>query len=193
MTSTKWKNRIAGYGEEAPDQLLANPFNFRVHPKRQQDALTGALDEIGWIQDIVVNRVTGHVLDGHLRIALSLRKGEATVPVKYIDLTEDEEKLALAIFDPITNMAETDAAILDELLQDVNTGEAALQALLATLAEDAGIVPPDITIPEPKEQREPELKAECFIEIYCSNADLRDFQGILDEWAERTTVTVNIS
>ncbi len=38
-------------------------------------------------------------------------------------------------------MAETDAAILEELLQSVNTGEASLQALLAELAEDAGLYP----------------------------------------------------
>ncbi len=45
-----WRNRIVGAGEEAPDQLLANPGNWRVHPKAQQDALAGALDEVGWVQ-----------------------------------------------------------------------------------------------------------------------------------------------
>ncbi len=25
-----WQNRIVGYGEEAPDQLMANPDNWRV-------------------------------------------------------------------------------------------------------------------------------------------------------------------
>ena len=38
-----WRNRIIGSGEEAPDQLLANPANWRIHPKAQQDALAGAL------------------------------------------------------------------------------------------------------------------------------------------------------
>ena len=28
-----WRNRIIGTGEEAPDQLLANPANWRIHPK----------------------------------------------------------------------------------------------------------------------------------------------------------------
>jgi len=35
------RNRITGTGEEAPDQLLANPANWRIHPKAQQDALAG--------------------------------------------------------------------------------------------------------------------------------------------------------
>ena len=30
-----WRNRITGSGEEAPDQLLANPANWRIHPKAQ--------------------------------------------------------------------------------------------------------------------------------------------------------------
>lgn len=139
MNGSKWQNRIVGYDNVSPEQLLANPFNFRVHPKRQQDALKGSLDELGWLQDIIVNRVTQHVLDGHLRVQLALRNGEATVPVKYIELDEASERLALAVFDPITYMAETDSAVLDALLREVNTGEEALQALLAELAEDAGL------------------------------------------------------
>src|SRR6266704_2927845 len=35
----KWRNRIVGHGEEDPEQLLANPKNWRIHPKNQQDAL----------------------------------------------------------------------------------------------------------------------------------------------------------
>lgn len=139
MTGQKWQNRIVGYDNVPPDQLLANPMNFRVHPKRQQDALNGSLNELGWLQDIIVNRVTDHVLDGHLRVQLALRNAEPTVPVKYVEISEDEERLALAIFDPITYMAETDAAQLDALLQQVNTGEAALQGVLAELAEGAGL------------------------------------------------------
>ncbi len=28
-----WRSRIVGSGEEAPDQLLANPANWRIHSK----------------------------------------------------------------------------------------------------------------------------------------------------------------
>ena len=44
--TTAWRNRITGSGDEAPDQLLANPANWRIHPKAQQDALAGALDQV---------------------------------------------------------------------------------------------------------------------------------------------------
>ena len=69
-----------------------------------------------------------------------------------VELSEAEERLALAVFDPITNMAETDAQILDDLLREVNTGEAALQELLAGLAEDAGITPPNFEPVDASEQ-----------------------------------------
>lgn len=35
-TTSTWRNRITVSGEEAPDQLLANPANWRIHPKAQQ-------------------------------------------------------------------------------------------------------------------------------------------------------------
>ncbi len=129
-----WRNRIVGTGEEAPDQLLANPSNWRIHPKPQQEALSDALEEVGWIQQVVVNRRTGHLIDGHLRATLAMRNNEATVPVLYVDLDEREEALALATLDPISAMAAADKAKLDELLRDVDTGSAALQEMLAGLA-----------------------------------------------------------
>src|SRR3990170_3494486 len=91
-----WRSRIVGSGEEAPDQLLANPANWRIHPKAQQEALAGVLGQVGWVQQVLVNRRTGHVVDGHLRVALALRQEAPTVPVLYVELSEAEEKLVLA-------------------------------------------------------------------------------------------------
>ena len=143
-----WRNRIVGTGEEAPDQLLANPANWRIHPKPQQDALGDALDDIGWIQQVVVNRQSGHLIDGHLRVSLAMRNNEQTVPVLYVDLDDREEALALATLDPIAAMAAADKQKLDELLRDVDTGSAALQEMLAGLAEQAGVTPADVEPPE---------------------------------------------
>lgn len=138
-----WKSRIIGHGEEAPGQLLANPRNFRIHPKAQQEALTGILNEVGWVQDVIVNQRTGHVIDGHLRVSLAIGREEPSVPVVYVDLDEHEEALVLASIDPIAAMAATDAEKLDELLREVSTGDAAVQAMLDGLATRAGLVPPD--------------------------------------------------
>jgi len=67
-------------GEEAPDQLLANPRSWRIHPKAQQDALGSVLDRVGWVSGVLVNRTTGRLVDGHLRVELALSRGEPSVP-----------------------------------------------------------------------------------------------------------------
>lgn len=136
---SSWRNRIVGYGEEDPEQLLANPANWRVHPKNQQDALAGVLDEVGWVDDILVNRTTGHVVDGHLRVTLSLRRGEKSVPVKYVELSEEEEHKILATLDPLAALAVADREALGALLQSVQSSDAAVQEMLSGLAEREGM------------------------------------------------------
>ncbi len=141
MASEPWKNQIIGYGEEPPESLLAHPMNPKIHPKTQQDALAGSLNELGWIAPVVVNRTTAHVLDGHARIGLAISRGEPMVPIAYVEISPEQEALAVAIYDPIGAMAVTDREQLDALLQEVSTGDAAVQAMLDQLAQDAGIVP----------------------------------------------------
>ena len=46
----QWKNRIVGHGMESPEQLLGNPLNARIHPAKQQAALAGSLNEVGYVQ-----------------------------------------------------------------------------------------------------------------------------------------------
>lgn len=130
----KWKNRIVAHGEEAPDQLLANPSNWRIHPKAQQDALGGVLAEVGIVDTVLVNQRTGFVVDGHLRVAMAISAGQKTIPVTYVDLSEEEEALILATLDPIGALAVADKEQLDALLQEIETDNTGLKALLEGLA-----------------------------------------------------------
>ena len=145
-----WRSRITGSSEEAPDQLLANPANWRIHPKAQQDALAGALDQVGWVQQVLVNQRSGFVVDGHARVALALSRGEATVPVLYVDLEPEEEALVLATLDPISAMATRDDEKLRSLLAEITVDDAGLLALLRDIAGNdrrAGLTDPD-DVPE---------------------------------------------
>lgn len=166
MLAEAWRNRIVGHGDEAPDQLLAHPNNWRVHPKAQQAALAGVIGDIGYIRSVTVNRTTGCVLDGHLRVALALRNGEKTIPVEYVELTEAEEAEALLALDPIAAMAGADKEKLDALLRDVQTGDAAVQAMLAELAKDAGLDygKADDADAEPQVDRAEELRVKWGVE-----------------------------
>ena len=112
MDERSWQNRIVGHGEEAPDQLLANPRNWRIHSQAQQDALSSVLEHVGLVQSVVVNQRSGFVVDGHLRVAL-------------------------ASLDSITAMAGTDEEKLSELLASVDREDVA--GLLAAVAAAEGV------------------------------------------------------
>jgi len=129
-----WESRIVGHGEAAPADLVGNPRNWRTHPKAQRDALAGVLDQVGWVQDVIVNKRTGYLVDGHARVAVAAQRGEASVPVVYVDLSEDEELLILATLDPLAAMAEADTEVLADLLASVTSEDAALTSMLAALA-----------------------------------------------------------
>lgn len=128
-----YRNRIVGEGFANPEDLTANPDNWRIHPSPQQTALTEALSRLGWIQRVIVNKRTGHVIDGHLRCSLAMRDG-AKVPVIYVDMSEAEEKIALATIDPLSAMAATDAEKLSDLIEDLDLPEgSALSEMLSDL------------------------------------------------------------
>lgn len=145
-----WRNAIVRYADEPPESLLANPRNWRVHPKEQTVALNGSLNQLGWIAPVIVNETTQHVVDGHARIGEAIARGEPTVPVAYVRLTEEQERLALATFDPIAALAGTDQQMLDNLLSGINAS-AELSDLLESLKtpepkalnpDDADLTPP---------------------------------------------------
>ena len=146
-----WRSRITGSGEEDPTQLLANPRNWRTHPGRQRDAIRGSLDTVGWVAQVMVNRTTGHVVDGHARVEEAISRGEPTVPVLYVELSPEEEALVLATLDPIGAMAEQSTERLAELLAEISVDDEGLRRLLADLAPPkAGLTDPD-EVPEPPE------------------------------------------
>lgn len=154
--STAWRNRIVGHDDVAPAELVPNPRNWRSHPQEQQRALAGALAEIGWVAEVLVNRTTGNVVDGHLRIELAVARDEPTVPVTYVELTDDEERLVLASLDPLAAMASAEQEQLAALLAGLEPAEDALRALLDDLAREykldqlrSGLVDPDEVPPVP--------------------------------------------
>ena len=133
------RSRIVGHGEESPDQLLANPLNWRIHPKHQQDAMSGVLQEIGWVQSVIVNRTTGNLVDGHMRVSLALREELPSIPVVYVELSPAEEATVLATLDPLGAAAVTDKQKLAELLQDVSVRSKDLEVFLSRIDSGDGM------------------------------------------------------
>jgi hypothetical protein len=134
----QFRSRIVGHGFEDPQQLLAHPQNWRIHSALQEAGLESVLADVGWVRGVLVNRRTQHVLDGHLRVALAIRKEERLVPVDYVDLTVEEELVILATLDPLAAMAGTDKDKLAGILQDL-TERHQIDGLLETLRAQATI------------------------------------------------------
>lgn len=129
----RWRNRITRY--EAcvdPADLVANPQNFRIHPERQSQAMRAALDEIGWIDAVIVVEGSDIVVDGHLRAADAIT-AEECVPVLYVDLDETETANALATFDAITGLAVIDSDKLTGLVADTTIVSPVLASVVTDL------------------------------------------------------------
>lgn len=101
-----------------PADLTPNPANPRTHPQNQRDALTMALDELGWISPLIFNGRTGRLIDGHLRRQEAMERMLDAVPTIIVDLDPEDEKLALASVDRIVTMA-TENRRASGLLADV--------------------------------------------------------------------------
>lgn len=145
----RWANRVVAWDLVPPESLLANPQKYRRHPSRQREALRGSLNELDIIAPVIVNRLTGHLLDGHARVEEYISAGVRQAPVAYVDVPPDKEVLALLSLDPIAAMAEYDKRAVEALLQDASTSEAGLQQMLVELARDVGLCPE-----EPAEEAE---------------------------------------
>lgn len=151
---TDWRDRIVEVKRMRVRDILAHERNPRLHPAGQKDAVRGLLNEVGKAD--VLRAYTGadgkiKLWDGHLRQGLD---PDQEWWVAITDLTEAEAAKMLVLFDPIAALAEQDTEKLEALLRDVNTGDAALQQMLADMAEDAGIVPPNT---EAGKDTEPEI------------------------------------
>lgn len=150
LAENGWKNRIVGHGVKPAMDFLANPRNWRLHPRFQQEALKGAMDEVGWVDDVTENINTGAVVDGHLRVTLALREGDNTpVPFKTVDLNEAEEAYVLATKDPIGAMAAADKEQLDNLLREVQSEDSAVQQMLADIAKKEGLYAGELDVQTP--------------------------------------------
>jgi hypothetical protein len=136
-------SRIVGLTYDDPATLLANPYNYRIHPTAQRSALAASLAELGWIDTVIVNDTTGHVIDGHLRVEDALTMNEATIPVLHVVVSEAEERKALLTLDPLAALAITDAAVLRDLMPLVASESAALNALWQGIATLGDVHPPD--------------------------------------------------
>jgi len=135
-----WESKIVKLVKVPPDTLLNHPENWRIHTRIQQDALTEIMNRIGIIAPIIVNEVTGFIVDGHLRVSLAQRRRLPLIDVIYVHLSQEEERLALMTFDPIAALAVRDEEQYTELYDQLAAEDRALIDMLEHLEsqDDSG-------------------------------------------------------
>jgi DNA modification methylase len=124
----------------SPHELKANPKNWRKHPEVQRVGLDAVLTEVGWVQSVILNKRTEHLIDGHLRIELAIKSGETEVPVNIVDISQEEEDAILVSFDPISAMAQSNHSILTSLIAGITTTNPALRDLIDRIQKKNKIV-----------------------------------------------------
>lgn len=130
-----WRNRIVGHAKVDPAKLLENPFNWKIHDAMQTEALAGTIRELGYLRSVTVNRKSGRIIDGHLRVSLAIREKQKTIAVEYVELNAAEERAAIASMDPLTLIAGNDQEKIGELLKQLDDGSQ-VRAILAGLARE---------------------------------------------------------
>lgn len=155
-----------------PASLNANPKNWRTHSQRQRSTFNSFKDKYGWLNLVIYNMRSLRLLDGHMRVDEAVRNKEEYVPVRLVDLDEQEENEVLATFDNIGLMAQRNNQALQSLLQASNTEtltraktqvEQKLQQLrndLSSFAEDDSqlILPQSKKRVKVKKEPEPEIE-----------------------------------
>lgn len=130
----------AGLTESAwvdPQILLENPLNYRVHPPEQEAETRESIRTCGWARRLLVNVLTGRLIDGHLRLKIAIDDKLDRVPVDYGQWTDKQELLLLAALDPITGRAKWDDAKFQELYGKLKLNEGPLRSMLDGLKRDS--------------------------------------------------------
>jgi hypothetical protein len=114
-----YSNRVTGITSVRVVDLIANELNPYIHPANQAEAMTESFETLGVVEPIIVNSRNNHIVDGHLRVDLARQYGVMELAAYVIELSEEEERIAIASLDPISELATTSkqklAAVVDVL------------------------------------------------------------------------------
>ena len=97
--------------------------NVTPHPENANNGDVQKLDEsidlTGFYAPIIVQSSTGYILAGNHRWEVMKARGEQTIPVVYVDVTDIEAKRIMVADNRITRLGEDDPAVLAGLLEQI--------------------------------------------------------------------------
>lgn len=138
---TEFPNLIREANVSVPlGEIKPHPQNWRTHSEGQMAATRQSVER-GTAGNILVNRRTGHIINGHMRYELAQAEGHDTVVVDYIDVDSETERRLLATLDTVPMLADIDVGTLADLTADIEMGAEELDILLEGLIGD---IPPSL-------------------------------------------------
>ena len=147
--SPRFVDRVVELRRVPADTIRPNPWNWRLHPQNQSDALVEMLGEIGFAGALIARETPEglELIDGHLRQEVA---GSEVVPVLVVDMNDEEVRRLLATLDPIGAMAQTDVIALTALLDTLEVDGESTRAMLDMLteAEEAEDILDGVTLPD---------------------------------------------
>jgi hypothetical protein len=103
-------------------QLVPAPYNPRKVLKPTDKAyrkLERSLRQFGLVEPLVWNEQTGHVVGGHVRLAILKAMGVAEVPVSVVNLSDAREKALNVVLNNQEAQSRYDPSRLADLLEEL--------------------------------------------------------------------------
>src|SRR5688572_16353036 len=88
------------------DDVRPDPANPRKISSTELDALTRSLREFGFVQPVLARQHDKMVIGGHQRLLAARRLGWKTVPVIFLDLSEEQSRLLNVALNKISGEAD---------------------------------------------------------------------------------------
>jgi DNA modification methylase len=143
-------------GTKRIDEMDAAPYNPRHMDEDELEKLRASIRRFGFVDPVIWNEATGHIVGGHQRAVAARLEGLEEVPVSIVDLSIEEEMLLNVALNQIKGEFVEDK--LSELLRELadrdlpsmglsldlsGLAQAAIDDLLADKQPKQGKVPDD--------------------------------------------------
>src|SRR5438270_12131255 len=109
------RHRIKCHRRVRAGDLVPHEFNYRTHPEAQRAALEALYREVGFARSLLAYELPDgrlKLIDGHLRRDID---PDMVVEVEVLDVSEAEARKLLLSLDSLAGLAETDAAVVEQL------------------------------------------------------------------------------
>ena len=102
-------------------ELKPLPGNPNVMSEAEKEKLDRSLAEFGYVEPLVWNKQTGHVVGGNHRLESLRKSGETSIEVVEVDLSPAREKALAIALNKVHG--EFDFTLLADMLIEIDTGE----------------------------------------------------------------------